>query len=387
MKITFVGKYPPIVGGESTKLYWLAKKLGEKGHECSIVSDCQEREDKAILNLEDLNYLQPKNVNLYSTSLVSLEMNERQFKTERLADLSIKAVGKKDSDLIIGWYLLPYGSAASIASQYTGKDYILQHAGSDMKNFFGSQNLKSFLLNQFASARSIMSYPSYFNAFSKGKENVFFHNPKIDQKGFEECPEFNRPDYLQNRKLITFLGKISESKGALDLLNAYCLMGESKEYTLVYIGEGKIKKDLQKIVNERNLQNVFFLSPVPTWRVPGILRLSDVFFLGERGFYVKNHFSRKGIEAMLCRSPLIISYEMKNKGAYTKLIDGENCIGVDPRDTKQLSGKLKQLLGDESFSENVRRRGYEFACQSNKDFDSYVDNVENYLKEISSNNK
>ena len=78
---------------------------------------------------------------------------------------------------------------------------------------------------------------------------------------------------------------------------------------------------------------------------------------------------------------------MKNKGAYTKLIDGENCIGVDPRDTKQLSGKLKQLLGDESFSENVRRRGYEFACQSNKDFDSYVDNVENYLKEISSNNK
>lgn len=382
MKLTFIGKYPPISGGESTKLYWLVKNLGERGHECSIVSDCQERKDKSTLILGDLDYLQPKNVNLFSTSAVELEDSEQQFKTERLADLAIRTIGKNDSDLIIGWYLLPYGSATSIASQYTGKEFVLQHAGSDMKKFFQSKNLKTILLNQFKFSKGIMSYPSYYPAFSHGNEHVFMHNPKIDEKGFYECPEFDKPNNLKNKKLITFLGKISESKGAFDLLNAYSLMGESDEYALAYFGEGQLKDELEKIITERKLQNVSVYPSIPTWRVPGILRSTDVFFLGEREFYVKNHFSRKGIEAMLCKTSLIISSEMKNKGAYKDLVDGEHCLEVDPKNTKQLAKKLNIILSNETLSENIQRRGYEFASKSNEDFDSYIDDVENYLRRL-----
>ena len=39
MKVTIIGKYPPIFGGESTKLYWASKELGERGHRINIITD------------------------------------------------------------------------------------------------------------------------------------------------------------------------------------------------------------------------------------------------------------------------------------------------------------------------------------------------------------
>ena len=384
MKLTFIGKYPPIIGGESTKLYWLAKKLGERGHKCSIISDCQERTDKANLILDDLKYLQPTNVDLYSGSVTNIFPEEKQFKTERLANLAIKVVGNRGSDLIIGWYLLPYGTAASIVAKHTGKGYVLQHAGSDMKKFFSSPNLKTLLLNQFNDSIGVMVYPSYFPSFNNKRENVFLHNPKIDKKGFENCPDFEMPKKLEGKKIITFLGKVNEPKGALDLFNAYNQLGESNEYALLYVGNGKIKDRIQQLALENQLKNISFIPPVPTWRVPGILRASNIFFLGERNFYVQTHFSSKGMEAMLCHTPLIISPEMKNKGAYLRIADGEHCVEVDPRDTYQLVGKLKHILNDDNFAEKIANNGYEFACQANQGFDLYIDSVENYLKHVAS---
>jgi len=37
-----IGKYPPIEGGVSAKVYWLAKALGERGYEVYIFTNAQE---------------------------------------------------------------------------------------------------------------------------------------------------------------------------------------------------------------------------------------------------------------------------------------------------------------------------------------------------------
>jgi hypothetical protein len=46
MKICFIGKYPPIEGGEASKLYWQVRELGKRGHEIHVVTNafCVEKE-------------------------------------------------------------------------------------------------------------------------------------------------------------------------------------------------------------------------------------------------------------------------------------------------------------------------------------------------------
>ena len=177
MKISFVGKYPPIMGGESTKLYWLARGLGERGHEIFLVSDCQERVLEGGLSLDDLDHLQPENVKLYSTSNLNVTSTSKDFRTERLANLTIRVVAERDPDLMVGWYLLPYSSAAFLASRMTNKPFVVQHAGSDMKRLFHNKNLKAFFLNMFHSADGIMSYPSYFNLFNQVNSCLLYTSP------------------------------------------------------------------------------------------------------------------------------------------------------------------------------------------------------------------
>ncbi len=383
MNITFIGKYPPISGGEATKLYWLAKNLGERGHKCTIVSDCQERTDKSHLSLEDLTYLQPKNIQLFSTVKTDIWESEKSFKMERISDLAIRTIGNEDSDIIVGWYLIPYGVSASLASKYSKKPFVLQHAGSDMKRLFSSSNLKSLLMNQFSSANGIMSYPSYYSSFKSLNNNVFLHNPKVDMSGFDRCPDFEKPSELEGKRLITFLGKISESKGAFDLLKAYDLMGESEEFALIYLGGGKKTKELKKSIQNRKLKNVYVYPSIPPWRVPGILRKSDVFFVGERDFYIQRHFSRKAMEAMSCKSPLLISSEVKNKGIYKNLIDRIHCIEVDPLNTRDLSDKLKLVLDNINLSSKISENGYEFARKVNEGFNDYISDVEIFLRKCS----
>ena len=99
------------------------------------------------------------------------------------------------------------------------------------------------------------------------------------------------------------------------------------------------------------------LGSVPTWRVPGILRSSRVFVVGERDFYVQKHFSRKAMEAMVCQTPLIISSEVKNKGIYNKLIDGEHCLEVNPKDRKSLAEKLKSVIDNDKLAEKLSSNG------------------------------
>lgn len=57
MRICIVGKYPPIEGGVSARVYWLAKALGERGHKIHIISNALEIESeyKEIFDLNAQN--------------------------------------------------------------------------------------------------------------------------------------------------------------------------------------------------------------------------------------------------------------------------------------------------------------------------------------------
>jgi glycosyltransferase involved in cell wall biosynthesis len=53
MKICIIAKYPPIEGGESSKAYWLARALGQRGHEVHVVTNALEVEEEYREQLSD----------------------------------------------------------------------------------------------------------------------------------------------------------------------------------------------------------------------------------------------------------------------------------------------------------------------------------------------
>jgi len=382
MKITFIGKYPPIFGGESTKLYWASKELGERGHQINIITDAWEKNSKADLDLEDLKYIQPNNVKLHSTNMLNLQDHEKTFLTERLSDLACRSINEDRADILVGWYYLPYGSATSIVSKFSDIPYVLQHAGSDMKKFFSSQNLMSYMMNQFANADGIMSYPSYERTFRRFNKNVFIHNPKLNISELESCPDYDFGEELQDKQKITFLGKLEMQKGVHDLLNAYIRLNR-KEVALLYVGEGNEKEVLKRRVREKELDNVHFRKPIPPWRVPGLIRASDVYFVGERDFYVEKHFSRKPMEALACQTPLIVSPEVKRKGMYIPLQHEIHCLEIYPKNTDELVKGIEKLLDDKNYAESMTKKGYEFALEKNQGFREYITSLETFLKNIS----
>ena len=69
MKICMLSKYPPIEGGVSSKVYWLAKALGESGHKVHIVSNALEVENeyREVLDTNNPPYYSPKNVSVHNT--------------------------------------------------------------------------------------------------------------------------------------------------------------------------------------------------------------------------------------------------------------------------------------------------------------------------------
>ncbi len=63
MKIGIISKYPPIEGGVSSEIYWLAKYLGEKDVDVVVVTDSWAVEEDFRENImyDELDKLQPKN--------------------------------------------------------------------------------------------------------------------------------------------------------------------------------------------------------------------------------------------------------------------------------------------------------------------------------------
>jgi len=150
MRICIISKYPPIEGGISSSTYWLAKGLGEKGHEVHIVTNALEVEDeyRESLEIADRHYI-PKNVYVHSTDpspTVKANPSHIPFSKmycEKLASLAIQVIEEYDIEIIDSWYLIPYCVSGFLAKSFTGVPQIIRHGGSDLQRLYPSPYLNN----------------------------------------------------------------------------------------------------------------------------------------------------------------------------------------------------------------------------------------------------
>ncbi len=144
-----------------------------------------------------------------------------------------------------------------------------------------------------------------------------------------------------------FVGKLDEGKGVFDLLEAFLMLLEKKDsLRCFFVGEGRMKKKLEKFVRERDLEDrVLFTGYVQN--VERYYQFSHVCVVPSKE---TEAFPRVAVEALSCGCALVVS---DVGGIKEAVVDGFNGCVFKGGDVKDLYEKMLIALENwESFSKN-----------------------------------
>lgn len=388
MNICIIGKYPPIQGGVSRETYWLANGLAKRGHTVYVLTNAGEVEKRyrIFLDQEDYDVLEPKYP--ASSGRVSLKMLDafshlrashiplsRPF-VSQLAGLAAETVRSNNCEVIFGYYFEPYGMAAHIAGGWTGKKYILKHAGSDFDRLMNVPALGESYRQAIMRAGAIITSAGLMPRFLRIGVSPEVLVPSL---GFELPAQFNPNcealdigsqlarardwlDYVPTAirekdtpydphiPTIGVYGKVGETKGSYDLVRALSsLKNRGYRFNFLCMVNGMGFKHFADVIIESGLGEYTWILPfLPHWKVPGFIKACTAVCFLEREFPIAIHGPIIATEILSCGGCLIVSGEIARKQRhFLDLQPGKNALIVqDPRVTEELAGALEIVISD-----------------------------------------
>jgi len=190
-----------------------------------------------------------------------------------------------------------------------------------------------------------------------------YKGPKIVIPNGIDLEEFNPrvpkgKRFLDGKINILFLGRIEERKGLIYLLKAYKILEKKLgsnwvegNLRLIIVGQGPLKKELEKWTKINKLKNVIFEGEVSEERVPFYFATCDIFcspaIFGES-------FGLVLTEAMACEKPVVA---FANDG-YREVLKGKGAeFLAKPRDYKTLAKKLEILIKNKNLRKKMGEWG------------------------------
>lgn len=257
------------------------------------------------------------------------------------------------------------------------------------------QKIKMVVLKRFFKHISAFLYigeenKKFYKHYGVPEEKLFFVPYAVDNERYiKENQKLN----LKNQKLelrkglnigkndiiILFVGKLIEKKRPIDLLRAYQQLITNNQQlktkvSLVFVGDGILRLELEKYVKEYNLKNIYFTGFKNQTELPQYYAMSDIFVLpsgmGETWGLVVN-------EAMCFELPIIVS-DMVGCGA-DLVKNGENGYIFPLGDIEKLSEHLEELV-------NNSKKRKSFGEKSSEIINNYTHekDIEGILKALNS---
>jgi glycosyltransferase involved in cell wall biosynthesis len=365
LRICVVAKYPPIQGGISAQSYWMCRRLAERGHDVDVVTNADEVEPayRIALGAEDDAWLAPR----FAGGAVTVWRTEAPTASYRyipqgnpvvtkLATLAAEAIDARDADVVVGFYLEPYGLAAYLAATWTGRPLVIRHAGSDVGRLLEVPQLRRCYAEILKAADVVCARPAARARFTAlGVPDArLFSDPGFVIPRELFCPEAEplKLGVDASRPAIGIYGKLGEVKGTFDLLAALSrLKREGVRFTLLAATHGSREDEdrFERLLTAGGLRDDVRVLPfLPHWRVPSFVRSCALVCVLERGFPIASHAPGTPVEVLSCGTPLVISAEVARKQLFApRLVHGRNVMIVrDPRDHDELAAVLRDALND-----------------------------------------
>jgi len=383
MKICIIGKYPPIQGGVSRQMYWLAFALASLGNQVYFVTNSNEVEPeyRMYISAEQASKLE---CSFDNGGFVKLYNTEEPWESQyipyanpfvsKLCAIAFEVVKNSNCSFIYTSYLEPYSIAGALVSQLTGVPYAIQHAGSDIGRLAQIKTRQSIYLEVLRNADLVITSNSvvqYLLAVGVTLEKVFmgipgylpeeYFNPSILSLDIAKLlneikdTEFYFPSNYEksfnpSKPTIGVYCKPGKYKGTSEIVEALGILkkrGHQFNFVILCGVHGKKIQRFQKEIENNNLtQETYILPYLPHWLVPQFIRsCTSVCFLENR-FPILIHRPQIPREILSCGRCLILSQEiLEQQFNKVDFIDKENFLLVpDPQDIVYLTKVLDSVI-------------------------------------------
>lgn len=400
MRICLIGKFPPIQGGVSMRTYWTAQALAKRGHEVHVVTNAKEVRPPFRMHMrtEDWQRCEAS----YGEGSVTVHWTDPVDRSQtyvpmaspfvsKLAAIAARVHAGRPFDVILSFYLEPYGVAGHLAAQMTGAPHVVRMAGSDAGRLWRHPQLEALYDHVLRSAARVITGNVVARraiqrgvdadrvAFAGGvvvPEDVFTPaGPVLDVAALRaevasdpDLSDLLWGEFTADRPYFGVYGKLGETKGSFALLAAMRrLRNANLDVGLVALAHGpsevedRFRSEAQDFgLADRILQLPF----LPHWRVPEFIRGCLAVCCLEQNFPVRFHSPIILREVLLCGTCLVAATEVIRKlPDYSKLPHGFGCVAVDNvNDVEMLTKRLAAIVEDPAPAPQVGARGREFAC-------------------------
>lgn len=248
------------------------------------------------------------------------------------------------------WLAMNTAFKLNISVLFRGETNLLQEA-SPVKEFIK----KIVFKNPFKKISAFLSIGTYntkfYEAYGVPEEKIFLVPYTVNNEFFiskaqelsskkkELRKKYNIPE---ESSVILFSGKLIGKKNPFDLLKAFEIVSQAIQCSLVFVGDGELRSQLETYAKNNHIQNVFFIGFRNQTELPELYAMADIFVLPSK-------FEPWGLvvnEAMCFGLPVIVSDKVGAGGDLVK--EGSNGYIYEAGKIDMLSKHLKDLLRDET---------------------------------------
>lgn len=188
----------------------------------------------------------------------------------------------------------------------------------------------------------------YLTNTLKAEEHLVFVRPVEvpDIKAMSVRLEENERIKLKSQHpMFLFVGQVIPRKGIHLLLQACLLLQKQNcDYTLLIVGDGEQRNELEEFIGQHNLQNcVKWLGWVDYGVLSTYFQMADVFVFPT----LEDTWGMVVLEAMAFGKPILCS---KWAGASEMVVEGENGYVFDPHHPEDLAKLMKHFIENPSIS-------------------------------------
>jgi len=399
LRICIIGKYPPIQGGVSMRTYWTAHGLAAHGHDVHVVTNAKEVLSPFRMHMRAKDWKRCEAS--YGTGSVTVHWTDpadtSQFHipmasafVSKLAAVAARAHAEHPFDVILSYYMEPYGVAGHLAAQMAAVPHVARMAGSDAGRLWHHPQFEPLYDHVLRAAETVIAVGTVAErAIRRGvdpgriasaggfvvPEDLFSpRGPRLDlariRKEVAADPELRDLQwggFAGNRPYFGVYGKLGENKGSFALLAAMSrLKRAGLKFGLVALAHGSQAVDESFRAQARRLGlagDILQLPFLPHWRVPEFVRGCVAVCCLEQDFPIRFHTPIIAVEVLLCGTCLVGSTEIIRKlPGSGRLPDGYGCVAIeDVNDIAALSARLAAILKDPAPAAAVGARGRKFA--------------------------
>ncbi len=186
----------------------------------------------------------------------------------------------------------------------------------------------------------------YAKSLGMPKRNITTGHMSADTEGMSEMVASVtqkeiaslREELSASGMIFIYVGRLHPLKGVAELVNAWSEFEgiNPGEATLVLVGNGEQREDLEKLCQKKGIKSVRFIGQVPYDEIAVYYAMSDVFIIPT----LEDNWSLVVPEAMVAGLPIICS---KYNGCWPDLIsEGQNGWVFDPLDPEALMDTLER---------------------------------------------